>query len=197
MSCCLIPLATRLGSIYQAIPWQSLVEVFGLKEHIKGQQSTFSPRGKLVLMFLKHYEECSDRKLIEQLNSNVHYQIFCDIVIPIGSPITNYKIVSEIRCDLAERLKIDKSQEALAQYWFPYMSDLGSICMDATCYESDIRYPTDTKLLWESVDWNYCLLKSHCKVLGVPLPRTKFIKWARRYNTTVSPEDLQNNSAGV
>lgn len=176
-------IATRLGSIYQAIPWQSLVEVFGLKEHIKGPQSTFSPRGKLALMFLKHYEGCSDRKLIEQLNSNVHYQIFCDIVIPIGSPITNYKIVSEIRCDLAERLKIDKSQEVLAQYWFPYMSDLGSICMDATCYESDIRYPTDTKLLWESVDWNYCLLKSHFKILGVPLPRTKFLKWARRYNS--------------
>ncbi|UOY06760.1 transposase [Muricauda sp. SCSIO 64092] len=175
-------LDTRLGVIYQAVPWMELVSVFGLREPRKGPRPMFSPRGKIALMFLKHYAGCSDRKLIEHLNSNVHYQIFCDIVVPVGPPITNYKIVSDIRCELADRLNTGKVQQVLADKWVPYMSDLGSICMDATCYESDMRHPTDIKLLWEAVEWNHRLLREHCKVLGLPLPRTKFNKWAGRYS---------------
>ena len=73
-------------------------------------------------------------------------------------------------------------QQLLADKWAPYMSELGSICMDATCYESDMRYPTDIKLLWETVEWNHRLLREHCRMLGLPLPRTKFNKWAGRYS---------------
>ncbi len=175
-------LNTRLGGIYQAVPWQEVVTCFGLKEPRKGPRPVFSPRGKVALMFLKHYACCSDRKLIEHLNSNVHYQIFCDVVVPVGSPITNYKIVSEIRCELAGRLKTGKVQRVLAREWAPYMSELGSICMDATCYESDMRYPTDIKLLWEAVEWNHGLLREHGRMLGLSLPRTKFNKWAGRYS---------------
>jgi len=90
-------------------------------------------------MFLKHYVGCSDRKLIEHLNSNMHYQLFCDIVIPVDYSIMNYKIVSQIRCEVASKLKTQKIQQVFAQKCRPYMSELGSICMDATCYESDIR----------------------------------------------------------
>ena len=176
-------LATQLGGIHRAVPWKEMVLAFGLKEPKKGPQPIFSPRGKVALMFLEHFVGYSDRRLVEHLNYNVHYQIFCDIVIPVGSPITNYKIVSEIRCELAAKLNIHNVQQVLAGKWAPYMSDLGSICMDATCYESDMRYPTDIKLLWEAVQWNHSLLKAHCKVLGLPLPRTKFVKWARRYGS--------------
>ena len=51
-----------------------------------------------------------------------------------------------------------------------YVSEPGSIRMDATCYGSDMRYPTDIKLLWEAVGWNHRPLKGHCKVLGPPAP---------------------------
>ncbi|WP_414003944.1 transposase [Maribacter sp. 2304DJ31-5] len=44
-----------------------------------------------------------------------------------------------------------------------------------------MRFPTDIKLLWETVEWNYRLLRSHCRVLRSALPRTKFNKWAKRY----------------
>ena len=114
-------LATRLGGIHQAVPWKGMVAAFGLKEPEKGPRPMFSPRGKIALMFLKHFVGCSDRKLVEHLNYNVHYQIFCDIVIPVGSPITNYKIVSEIRCELAAKLKIDGLHRALAEKWVRYM----------------------------------------------------------------------------
>jgi len=68
-------------------------------------------------MFLKHYAGCSDRKLIEQLNGNIHYQIFCDVVIDPLRPITNYKIVSQIRCELALKLDIEIVQKHLAVRW--------------------------------------------------------------------------------
>lgn len=62
-----------------AIPWNKLVSNFKISEHKKGRNCLFSPKGRLGLMFLKHYSNCSDRKLIEQLNSNLDYQFFCDI----------------------------------------------------------------------------------------------------------------------
>lgn len=66
-------LSSDLGKIYASIPWESLVKVLGLKDSKKGPLSIFSPRGKVALMFLKHYAGCSDRKLIEQLNGNLDY----------------------------------------------------------------------------------------------------------------------------
>jgi hypothetical protein len=48
-------LRSDLGKIYTAIPWKDLIEVFKLKESTKGTKNHFSPKGKLALMFLKHY----------------------------------------------------------------------------------------------------------------------------------------------
>lgn len=172
---------TRLGSIYNAIPWDEMAKEFHLKEYSKGPQCIFSPRGKIALMILKHYAGCSDSKLIEQLNGNIHYQIFCDIIIPPSAPITNYKIVSEIRCELAAKLDIERLQKVLAKHWKPYMTNLDSMVCDATCYESDIRYPTDIKLLWEAVEWNYSMLVLCSQKLRIQRPRTKYSKWVRRY----------------
>ena len=168
-----------LGKIYSAIPWDDLVNVFGLYDRKKGPVSIFGPQGKLALMFLKHYAGCSDKRLVEQLNGNIDYQFFCGI--HLGSDrLTNYKIVSEIRCELAKTLDIDKVQQALFDSWSPHIADKHSITMDATCYESELRYPTNEKLLWECVEWNHRQLKAICKALGIKTPRTKYLKWKRR-----------------
>ena len=95
--------------------------------------------------------------------------------------LTNYKIVSQIRCELASSLNIEKVEKVLFNYWSPYIKEQQCIFTDATCYESEVRFPTDQKLLWESVDWSYHQLKKICKIIKVKLPRTKYIKWKRRY----------------
>lgn len=174
---------TRLGALYSAIPWEALIKEFNLKENSKGPQSIFSPRGKIALMFLKHYVGCSDSKLLEHLNANFQYQIFCDIIIQVDDPLKNYKIISEVRCELAGKLNIENLQSKLATHWQPYMTNLDSMVCDATCYESAIRYPTDIKLLWECVEWNYKMLVNHSIVLGKRRPRTKYIKWSKRYTS--------------
>ncbi|PIF01703.1 MAG: transposase [Maribacter sp.] len=139
----------------------------------------FGPQGKLALMFLKHYAVCSDKRLVEQLNGNIDYQFFCGISLG-NDRLTNYKIVSEIRCELAKNLDIDNVQQVLFDSWSPHISDKHSIVMDATCYESEVRYPTNEKLLWESVEWSYRQLKAICRALGIKTPRTKYLKWKRR-----------------
>ncbi len=174
-------LASDLGTLYQGIPWDALITAFDLKDNKKGPKSLFSPRGKIGLMFLKHYSGCSDKKLIEQLNGNIDYQFFCDLHLPIGKRIKNYKIVSAIRCELAEVLDISKLQSSLIAAWLPLMSNLSSITCDATCYESSIRYPTDVKLLWEGVEWSYGQLKKWSRKAGLKLLRTKYKKWLKRY----------------
>ncbi len=173
-------LQSDLGKIYQAIPWETLVDSFGLSESKMGPSSIFDPKGKLALMFLKHYGCCSDKRLIGQLNGNLEWQFFCGIYLG-RERLENFKIVSEIRCELAGKLDIDQVQQSLYNHWSPHMKDRSSVTMDATCYESHLRYPTNVKLLWECVAWLYGKMKKRCRELGVPLPRTKYLKWKKRY----------------
>jgi len=137
----------------------------GIEEKTIGSKMLFSPKGRIALMFLKHYSCCSDKKLIEQLNSNIDYQFFCDIHLGFER-LTNFKIVSHIRCELAANLQIDLLEKDFYQYWKPNISSKNQITVDATCYESEVRYPTPQKLLWEAVDWLYKQLRENTKLLG-------------------------------
>jgi len=173
-------LRSNLGKIYQSIPWAEMVKALDLSSSKVGRKSYFSPQGQLALMFLKHYARCSDAQLIEQLNGNIHYQFFCGVSIAPDAPLENFKILSKIRCKLAARLDIDKVQQVLATHWKPHLDQTHSILIDATCYESSVRYPTDIKLLWESVSYLYDLLVAGSKACKKRLPRTTFTKWEAR-----------------
>jgi hypothetical protein len=49
-------------------------------------------------------------------------------------------------------LSIDEAQKILAKYWKPFIEHPNIMLTDdATCYETAMRYPTNVKLLWESV----------------------------------------------
>jgi hypothetical protein len=173
-------LKSELGKIYRVIPWKELSKSLKLKENRKGRQAYFSPQGKLALMFLKAYTSLSDRKLIENLNGNIHFQMFCDINMGYDKLI-DFKIVSKIRTELAKKLDIPSNQEALAKAWKPYIKHPNVVLEDATCYESYLRYPTNVKLLWESVDWMYSQMKLTCKYLKIPTPRTKYLEQKDKY----------------
>jgi hypothetical protein len=124
-------------------------------------------------MFLKAYVGCSDRKLFSYLNGNIDFQMFCDIFLGVDR-ISNYKIVSEICCELSNSLDIKMLQEVLAGYWKPYLKSTNIMIEDATCYETSMRYPTNVKLLWECTDWSYKQLKLICKYLKIRMPRNKY-----------------------
>src|SRR5690606_23664297 len=72
-------------------------------------------------------------------------------------------------------------EQTLYDYWQPYIDEPEKIVMDSTCYQSEVRYPTDVKLLWERVKWRYSRMDQMCRLLEVPLLRTKYLIWSLRY----------------
>ena len=67
-------------------------------------------------------------------------------------PLTNYKLFDDVFSEPAGGLKIQQHQEILARAWKPYMKELETMYTDSTCYESEMRYLTDPKLLWEGIE---------------------------------------------
>ena len=55
------------------------------------------------------------------------------------------------------------------------MKNLDTFYTDATCYESDMRYPTDQKLLWECIEKSYSMMCAVSLHLGIRRPRTKYL----------------------
>ena len=170
---------SELGRIKKLLPLCKMAESLGLTSKSLrpklGRKSYFTPEGKVALMFLKMYTQLSFPKLLEQLNGNIHYQIFCDIAIDPTRPLTNYKLLDAIAMEVAEKLKIREQQNLLAQMWKPYMKDLDTMYTDATCYESEMRYPTDPKLLWEGIEKTYKIMCELSRRLNLHRPRTKYI----------------------
>ena len=175
--------SSELGKLRSALPLEAIAQSIGLRSRSLGRSSYFSPCGKLALMVLKSYSGLSDEDLINQLNANLHYQFFCGVRINPLNPLTNFKIVSEIRCEIARLLDIDTVQQVLASHWKPYLNDTHVLMTDATCYESHLRYPTDVKLLWESVDWIYKELRTITHLIKGRMPRSKYDKQKSRYRT--------------
>lgn len=172
---------SELGKLHSVFPFECMTKAAGLSDRRLGRRNRFSPSAKIALMVLKAYTGFSDRQLVEHLNGNIHYQIFCGIMIPPSLPITNFKIVSAIRNEIASRLDIDSFQELLASHWKPYLDNLHVCMTDATCYESHMRFPTDMKLLWESLEWLYRHICRHCRELGIRRPRNKYRNVAESY----------------
>ena len=78
-------------------------------------------------------------KLLEQLNGNIHYQIFCDVIIDPTRPLTNYKLLDDVMMELAGKLKMQQLQGILADKWRPYMANLDTMYTDATMCELSSR----------------------------------------------------------
>lgn len=188
---------SELGRIKKLLPLHEMAENFGLvRKSMRpklGRKSFFTPEGKVALMFLKMYTGLSCPKLLEQLNGNIHYQIFCDMIIDPTRPLTNYKLLDDIMMELAGKLKIQQLQGILADRWRPYMENLDTMYTDATCYESEMRYPTDTKLLWEGIEKSYATMCELSGRLGIHRPRTKFLD-VQKANLTYRKQRKHNRS---
>ena len=110
---------SELGRIKRLLPLHEMAENFGLVSKSmmqkRGRKSFFTPEGKVALMFLKMYTGLSCPKLMEQLNGNIHYQMFCDVIIEPTRPLKNYKLLDDIMLELTGKLKIQQQQNILAE----------------------------------------------------------------------------------
>jgi len=177
---------SELGRIKSLLPLRKLAVKFGLIEEERisykrkrDMKSFFIPEGKVALAFLKMYTGLSAPKLMEALNGNIHYQIFCGIRISPKNQLKNYKLIDSIMLDMSKRLRVRALQKVLAEAWVPYMKDLDTVYTDASCYESHMRFPTDVKLLWECVERAYAMMCGISSALGEHRMRTKYTDIAR------------------
>ena len=172
---------SELGRLHSVFPFERIAKAMGVSEQRQGRRNIFSPSAKIALMVLKAYTGFSDRQPVEHLNGNIHYQMFCGIMMDPSFPITNYKMVSAIRNETASRLDIESLQGILATRWKPYLENLHVCMTDATCYGSHMRFPSDTKLLWECLEWLYRHICRHCREPGIRRPRNKYADVADAY----------------
>ena len=168
-------LESPLGGLYKAIPWTRLVQSLKLSSReTRGRKPIFDTRGKIALMFLKAYYDCPDKDLMERVYSDYMVQFFCGVHFTAEDKIPNYKLISEVRGELGIKLDWDIFQQELASHWQPFMKDLDKVLSDATCYESDIRYPTDVKLLWECCEWLKKSSDQVCDRYNLCRPKNKY-----------------------
>lgn len=169
-----------LGKVYDSVPWEELSECLPRINDGPGAPRWFSNRGMLGLMFLKAYLNISDEKLVERFNSDYCLQMFCGKLLKRDERIRDKAIVSRVRSYIAENADWKELQSVLINHWKRDMNNTHVLMMDATCYESYIRFPTDVKLLWESCQWVFeKQLYKWCKLLEIKRPRSKYIEQKR------------------
>mgnify|MGYP003312254659 CR=1 FL=1 len=136
-----------------------------------GRPPHLSVRGGIALMILKHHLGLSDAMLIERLNSDIFLQLFCFTRIGLNRPIRDDDLAGRWRRFFGEHLDIDEQQGILAQAWKGKIEHAHMQLDDATCYESEIKYPTDVKLLLDSCQWLDDQIRALSKKCRIALPR--------------------------
>ena len=170
-------LETDLGSLYLAIPFDSLAAQIPLpKQEVSGRgcKPWFDVKGGIALQILKHYLGISDELLVERINTDWSMQMFCGISLKAGERIKDKNIVSAWRCYLGNHLDIEGLQKEFARYWKSHMNQTNMGSQDASCYESGIRFPTNVKLLWECCEKVYSIIQGERRIRGLRKSRCSF-----------------------
>ena len=166
---------TKLGAIYQCIPFDTLASLLPFrKDCCAGAPSWLDNAGMFALMFLKHYLGLSDEKLVDRLNSDWELQMFCGRQFKDNERIRDRNLPSRVRSHIGKGLSIDSFQEVVIDWWKPYLEDTHCGLFDATAYESYIKFPTNEKLLWDCCLWVFESLFVLCRELGIKRPRSKY-----------------------
>ncbi|MCH7410106.1 transposase [Belliella sp. DSM 111904] len=164
-----------LGKIHDSIPWDDLLSCLPDERVGPGAPSWFGGKGMIALMFLKSYLNTSDRLLLERYNTDWSLQYFCGKVLAENQQIKDMIIMTRIRSYLETNCEWETFQEVLITHWKQDVNNSHVLMMDATCYESYIRFPTDVKLLWECCEWIFeKQLYRLCKENGIVRPRSKY-----------------------
>jgi hypothetical protein len=174
---------TDLGRLHRSIPFRDLASKIPSPPYIKsgrGRKPFLKVEGGMALLVLKHYTCLSDHMLIDRLNTDWCMQYFCGIRLNL-SRIKDKNLVSWWRCYIARHLDIKQLQSVVISCWKPYMEQTHVTMMDATVYESNIRYPTDAKLLWESIVKVHHITQQKRKLLKLRRSRSNYQKHKNNY----------------
>lgn len=169
------------GQIHDSLPWEELAALLPKENTGPGAPKWFDAKGMFALMFLKAYLNVSDRQLIERFNTDYSLQMFCGKLLAEDKQIRDTTILTRVRKYIEEHCEWERIQEVLLDCWKRDVDNSHVLLMDATCYESYIRFPTDVKLLWESCHWVFeKQLYRLCSVFKIKRPRSKYVDQKRK-----------------
>ena len=172
-----------LGRLHRSIPFKDLAAKIPAPPQStsgRGRKPFLKVEGGIALLILKHYTCLSDEMLIDRLNTDWCMQYFCGVQLN-ARRIKDKNLVSWWRGYIGGHLDIKELQSVLIQSWKPYMEQTHVTMMDATVYESNIRYPTDVKLLWESIVKIYQVIQGKRKLLKLRTSRSNYHKHKKNY----------------
>jgi len=175
--------ATDLGKVHQSIPFKELASKIPSPAQAnsgRGRKAFLKVEGGIGLLVLKHYTGLSDEMLIDRLNTDWCMQYFCGVQLGFRK-IKDRNLVSWWRCYIGRHLDIKQLQAVLISNWKPYLAQTHVTLMDATAYESNIRYPTDVKLIWESVTKVYSILTQKRKLFRLRRSRSNYERHKKNY----------------
>ena len=174
---------TDLGRLYRSIPFREMASKIPAPLQIKsgrGRKPFLKVEGGIALLILKHYTCLSDEMLIDRLNTDWCMQYFCGVQLK-ARRIKDKNLVSWWRCYIGRHLDIKELQKVVIASWKPYMDQRHVTMMDATVYESNIRYPTDAKLIWESIVKVHHITQQKRKLLKLRASRSNYQKHKNNY----------------
>jgi len=174
---------TDLGRLHRSIPLRELASKIPSPKQVRsgrGRKAFLKVEGAIGLLILKHYTCLSDEMLLDRLNTDWCMQYFCGIQLN-ARRIRDKSLVSWWRCYIGEHLDIKELQGVVINNWKPYMDQTHVTMMDATVYESNIRYPTDAKLLWEGIVKVHQILGHKRKLLKLRASRSNYEKHKKNY----------------
>ena len=174
---------TDLGRLYRSIPFREMASKItspSQNRSGRGRKPFLKVEGGIALLILKHYTCLSDEMLIDRLNTDWCMQYFCGVQLNFRR-IKDKNLVSWWRCYIARYLDMGELHKVVISSWKPYMEQTHVTMMDATVYESNIRYPTDVKLLWESIVKVYQITEQKRKLLKLRRSRSNYQKHKSNY----------------
>jgi transposase, IS5 family len=174
---------TDLGELYLSIPFRDLASKIPAPPQAqsgRGRKPFLKVEGGIALLVLKHYTCLSDEMLIDRLNTDWCIQYFCGVQLN-ARRIKDHNLVGWWRCYIGMHLDIKEMQKVVVPFWKPYMEQTHVSMMDATAYESNIRYPTDVKLLWESIEKVYQITQKKRRLLKLRRSRSNYQKHKSNY----------------
>jgi transposase, IS5 family len=172
----------------------SLLDALLVRTDPQGAKSWLTSSGKVRLMFLKHYTGLSDELLVERLNTDWSFQLFCHLDLSDGEFIRDKTLVTRVRMELSSRHWGDY-QRIFQKYWKGELTieELKVILMDttrngidamrATSATPQIRTADAVKLLWESCEWLHQSTVGLCKSLSIARPGNKYLQQEQKYDS--------------
>lgn len=152
----------------ELVPWDRVEEVY-LRYFDQSRRGVVK-RSRLILglMIGQMITKESDRQIVDSFHENPYFQCFCgedSFRMKLEKSVIHHSLLSKRRRRLGEKFIQEFEDELLVILKEKGLIKTESLILDATVFQSNIRYPSDVKLLNEVRDWGCKMLLKFKNVL--------------------------------